>query len=220
MLPAMTIAKKAMANAKRAVINVGDGRGFIVSAGESRYIITAAHCLPDSRFPKPHLANSIDELTFPNLLGRFGSKRQTVWAELCARNICDDIAVFSEPDGQELHEKYQRYEKFTATTMTLGNPPAIVESYKWSETPGTAAWVLSLDGEWQSCTLHNGGRFLSIEQNNLIESGMSGSPIIDSNGNAIGLISTSGGGEHGHNMNPNLLDCLPQWLLRKLDVVA
>ena len=42
-------------------------------------------------------------------------------------------------------------------------------------------------GEWQFCTLHNGGRFLSIEQNDLIKSGMSGSPIIDSNGVAIGL---------------------------------
>jgi hypothetical protein len=43
-----------------------------------------------------------------------------------------------------------------------------------------------------------------------IKSGMSGSPIIDSDGRAIGLGSTSGGGEHGgHNVNPNLLDYLP-----------
>jgi hypothetical protein len=45
---------------------------------------------------------------------------------------------------------------------------------------------------------------------------MSGWPIIDSNSAAIGLISTSGG---GHNMNPNLLDCLPPWLVHKMDVV-
>ena len=29
-------------------------------------------------------------------------------------------------------------------------------------------------GEWQFCTLHNGGRFLTIEQNDFIKSGMSG----------------------------------------------
>jgi hypothetical protein len=205
-----------MQTAKQSVINVGNGRGFIISAGESRYIVTAAHCLPDSRIPKPHLANGINELTFPNVLGTLRAKRQTVWAELCALNICDDVAVFNEPDGQELYGKHQRYEKFTAPAMTLGNPPAIVEPYKWSKTPGMPASVFSLNGEWQSCTLHNGGRFLTIEQNDLIKSGMSGSPIIDSEGRAIGLVSTSGG---GHNMNPNLLDCLPLWLLRKLDVV-
>ena len=203
---------------KHSVINVGTGRGFIVSAGESRYIVTAAHCV-ESRIPKPHLANGINEKTIPNVLGKLGSKRQTVWAELHFCSICDDVVVLSEPDGQELYDKWRRYETFTATAISLGNPPEIVELYKWSETPGAAASVFSLDGEWQSCTLHNGGRFLSIEENSLIKSGMSGSPIIDSNGAAIGLISTSGGGEHGHNISPNLLDCLPPWLLRKLDVV-
>ena len=65
-----TMTMNAMTIAKQAVINVGDGRGFIVSAGDMRYIITAAHCLPYSRFPTPHLANGINELTFPNVLGR------------------------------------------------------------------------------------------------------------------------------------------------------
>ena len=129
--------------------------------------------------------------------------------------------MLGEPDNQELCDKYERYENFTATAMTLGKPPPIVEPYKWSKSPGVPAWMLSLDGEWQSCTLHNGGRFLSIGQNDLIKSGMSGSPIIDSDGRAIGLISTSSVGEHigVRDTNPNLLDCLPPWLLRKLDVV-
>jgi hypothetical protein len=75
--------------------------------------------------------------------------------------------------------------------------------------------VLSLDGEWQSCTVHNGGRFLRITNHgkNSIKGGMSGSPIIDATGAAIGLISTGDG-----DMNPSLMDCLPPWLLRKLDV--
>jgi hypothetical protein len=54
--------------AKRAVIRVGYGRGFIVSAGESRYVITAVYCLPRYRIPRPHLANSVPELTFRNRL--------------------------------------------------------------------------------------------------------------------------------------------------------
>jgi hypothetical protein len=42
---------------------------------------------------------------------------------------------------------------------------------------------------------------------------MSGSPILNGDGAAIGLIST---GSTDSNINPSLSDCLPPWLLRKL----
>jgi hypothetical protein len=203
--------------AKRAVVRFGaGGRSFIVSAGGDRYVITAAHCLPRDRIPRPNLANGVSELTFPDIIGKLASKRATIWAELCAFSATDDFAVFSEPDGQELYEQCEEYEKFTEVAMTIGKPPDAVESYKWKATPGTAAWVLSLDCEWQPCTVHNNGRFLSIQLDGGVKGGMSGSPIIDANGAAIGLISTSGG---DLSLNPSLMDCLPPWLLRKLDAV-
>jgi hypothetical protein len=105
---------------KRAVIRVGYGRGFIVSAGESRYVITAVHCLPRYRIPRPHLANSIPELTFRNALGPLASKQRTIWADLCAISLTDDFAAFSEPDGQVLYEQHEQYEKFTEAAMTIG----------------------------------------------------------------------------------------------------
>jgi hypothetical protein len=47
---------------------VGDGRGFVVSAGEYRFVITAAHCLP--QHPSPHLANRLRALDVtPSLRG-------------------------------------------------------------------------------------------------------------------------------------------------------
>jgi hypothetical protein len=202
--------------AKRAVIRVGYGRGFIVSAGESRYVITAVHCLPRYRIPRPHLANSVPELTFRNALGPLASKQRTIWAELCAISLTDDFAAFSEPDAQVLNEQHEQYEKFTEPAMTIGKPPEVVEPNEWRITPGMAAWVLSLDCEWQPCTVHNGGRFLSIKLEGGIKRGMFGSPIIDANGAAIGLISTSG---DELSWNPSLMDCLPPWLLRKLDSV-
>ena len=53
-----------------AVVQVGAGRGFIVEAEhQERYIITAAHCLPRSRYPFPHLANTSPELTLPRIIG-------------------------------------------------------------------------------------------------------------------------------------------------------
>jgi hypothetical protein len=175
------------------VVRVGDGRGFVVSAGEyDRYVITAAHCLP--KHPEPHLANDANELTYA-IIGPVGRKKPTISAGLCADNLIDDVAVFSEPDGQVLWDECQSYEKFTAAAaLVTGKPPVAVEPYNWRTTTGTAAWVLSLDRKWQPCLVQNGGRFLWIKEAS-IEGGMFGSPIIDANGAAIGLISTGNGGD-------------------------
>jgi S1-C subfamily serine protease len=217
----MSPSKQAFENAKRAVVQVGDGRGFVVGAGEyDRYVITAAHCLP--RHPLPHLAKGVNELTYANLIGPLAKKTRTIWAELRADNLVDDVAVLAEPDGRELYDECASYEKFTTTAaMMIGKPPIAVKSHEWGITNGAAAWVLSLDRKWQPCLVRNGGRFLSIKDRK-IEGGMSGSPIIDANGAAIGLISTgSGGGDYyGFSQNACLMDCLPPWLLRKLDITT
>jgi S1-C subfamily serine protease len=213
------IQAKAFEIAKRAVVRVGDGRGFVVSASEyDRYVVTAAHCV--SKHPTPHLANDANELTRA-IIGPLGRKKPTIWAALCADNLIDDIAVFSEPDGQVLSDECECYGKFTAAAaLVIGKPPVAVEPYNWRTTTGTAAWVLSLDRKWQPCLVQNGGRFLGIKDVS-IEAGMSGSPIIDANGAAIGLISMgNGGGDYGYSVNPSLMDCLPPWLLRKLDAAS
>lgn len=57
---------------KRAVIRVGDGRGFIVEHGHDRLVITAAHCLPE--FPPCHGASFLEERTYGNLLGLLGAE--------------------------------------------------------------------------------------------------------------------------------------------------
>src|SRR5229473_36998 len=165
--------------AKRAVVQVGHGRGFIVSAGEARYIITAAHCLP--QHPEPHLGNGITELTYRNILGRLGTTRRTIWAELAADDVASDVAVFAEPDNQDLDDQCRRYRTFTRSAIMFGRlPPQQHPSINIWNAPGTPAFVLLLNGEWQTCSVHNrGGRFLWITESNYIRSGMSGSPIID-----------------------------------------
>jgi hypothetical protein len=208
-----------------AVVKVGAGRGFVVGAEhEQRYIITAAHCLPRSRYPRPHLANGCSELAFPRIIGPLGSKRaeRTIWAELCVLNLTDDVAVLAEPDGQSLWDESDRYLQFTEpAALTVERSPAALEPYLWKTVPGKSGWVLSLDRTWVPCTVHNGGRFLTISGAK-IEGGMSGSPILNAEGAAIGLISTAGDTDNmrpnltGDNMHPSLTDCLPPWLLRKL----
>jgi hypothetical protein len=200
-----------------AVVQVrnGKGRGFIVGpAHRDRYIVTAAHCVPRWRYPRPHLANGINELTFPNFVRPLGVKRGTVWAELCVLNLTDDIAVFRGPDDQELSDEADQYEQFTAKAMKVSAPPAAVESYRWLEVSGSKAWVLSLDDRWLPCSVHNGGRFLTLSGVE-IKGGMSGSPILNAEGAAIGLISTGNEG-YGKNKHPSLMDCLPPWLWRRL----
>jgi hypothetical protein len=95
-LPAAVVA------AKRAIIQIGTGgRGFIVGAAKDRrYIITAAHCLP--QFPEPHLANSANELSYQDILSALGKPERKIWAELVEFNSASDFAVLGAPDDQAL----------------------------------------------------------------------------------------------------------------------
>jgi Trypsin-like peptidase domain len=203
----------------QAIVRVGDGRGFIVGADGNRFIITAAHCIPRERRPMPHLANGVGELTCPNLIGPLKRAKRTIWGELCALSLTDDVAALCAPDDQELSELADKFEAFTATTLPVGAPPSPVPPYQWMETPGTPAWVLSLDGRWLPCTVHSGGRFLATDASAEIKGGMSGSPILNAQGEAIGLISTSSETHRWQafsDRHPSLADCLPPWLWRAI----
>jgi hypothetical protein len=120
-----------------AVVRVGSGRGFAVRGrDDKRHVITAAHCLPQSRYPSPRLAKIIKGLTFSRIMCSLGSKRRSIWGELCVLSLTDDIAAFREPDGQGLWEQRERYELFTETSMVVGVPPTI-------DAAGAPAWLLS-----------------------------------------------------------------------------
>jgi hypothetical protein len=67
----------ALEKAKQAVITVGDGRGFVVEGDlERRYVITAAHCLPE--LPPAHGASKLEERTYQKLLGPLG-EQPSIW---------------------------------------------------------------------------------------------------------------------------------------------
>jgi len=187
------------------------GRGFIIrNDDDTCFIVTAAHCLPRSKYPRPHLGNGVSELTFPRVAGSLGAKHGTIWAELCVLNLTDDIAVLGAPDDQELSDKAEEFVEFTARpALQVGAAPSVVPVHK--KGPGAAAFALSLDGVWMSCSVHNGGRLLTLSGVK-VASGMSGSPILNADGAAIGLIST---GSADYNLHPSLMDCLPPWLLRR-----
>jgi hypothetical protein len=190
----------------RAIVSTSTGgRGFIVedSRRRYRYVITAAHCLPH----QPPAIGGISytyECTYQKFLGPLGSKRHGVWAECLFADPVGDIAVLGEPDNQEMSEKADAYGRLVAhRPFTISDVPLPRQK--------VPAKLLSLDGRWFDCAVENFGRALWIEDvAENIASGMSGSPIIDANGSAVGIVCTSSG------PNPHLAAHLPGWLLHEL----
>jgi hypothetical protein len=114
--------------ATKAVLRVGEGRGFVVEAHRHRYVITAAHCLP--HFPPCHAQSYLQERTYAKLIAPLG-KKPTVWAECVFVDPIADIAVLGTPDSQELCEQADEWD-------ALIDEGAATIVYRWSFT--ISAW--------------------------------------------------------------------------------
>ncbi|MFY9838292.1 MAG: serine protease [Xanthobacteraceae bacterium] len=208
--------------ATQAVIRVNGedaGRGFVVKAGHLPVVITAAHCLP--HLPPPHLGRFRSEYNYEQLLGPLGGKA-TVWAECLFVDPMSDVAVLGEPDGQAFYEQNDAYYELTDDIEPLRIAPAklfpLPEAPHCADmrVPHTPAWMLSLDGTWFCCGYRSHGRFLQLQTEAPIQGGMSGSPILDNDGAAIGLVSISSGGRHAEGTCASLAEALPGWLRRQM----
>lgn len=226
--------------ATAAVVQVGKGgRGFIVAIGDRRYVVTAAHCIFD-KLPEPMPARAAYEVTYKNLIGPLGGKRN-VTAECVFVDAIADIAVFGAPDAQEEAFKAEAFEALTEKiAFKIGKLKPVRQRYpaqvahfvidgkaKKIRMPtrvgplicASEARMLSLDGEWFACKVsHNmtGGGLWFDQAEQPVIGGMSGSPIVLPDGSAVGVVSTSessqsDGREGGP--NPVLSAHLPGWLL-------
>ncbi len=202
-------------NAQQAVIAVGSGRGFVVEARDQYYrsVITAAHCLP--KLPPAHPWMFTEEKTYPGLLGPLGGEC-SVWAECLFVDPVGDIAVLTGPDNQALFEQADQYEDLTENR----SKSALVGPAPESKSQG---WLLSLENSLLPCKIETVFHTISVsEVEGEIAGGMSGSPILDQDGRAIGIISTS---QHfgdmpespstRGDMQPCLAEALPGWLLKR-----
>jgi hypothetical protein len=209
----------------RAVVKVGDGgRGFVVAFGDSRIVITAAHCLPHTPegqiiVPPAHPAAFTEERTYKALLGPLGSAPK-VWAECLFVDPIADLAVLGCPDDQTLPGPARSYNALMrrARPLAITDAPAqgreTVQLYGAGgsfekPTPGVGpVRLLSLDAsEWIDAQIERRGSWLAVTTQGVVKSGMSGSPIVSMDGAAIGVMSTDF-------RSPVLVDCLPAWLLR------
>lgn len=195
------------------VVKVGEGRGFIIKNYndhgprptslprkygwcrflENNLIVTAAHCLP--KLPPAHAASFTEERTYP-LLGTLDGSIKDVFGECLFVDPIADIAVLGEPSKQEPFYRAEDYQELIADRPTL--PFAKARSGR--------GWVLSLEGHWVRTKLDVCGGSLSIGPT---KSGMSGSPILNDAGRAVGVVVVSG-------QQPLLSRALPGWLLDEL----
>src|SRR5579872_1671132 len=160
------------------VIKVGDGRGFLLHSAHYPHtvVVTAAHCLPS--LPPAHPAAFWYERTYPDLLGPLTGERK-IWTECMFVDPVNDIAVLGTPEPQELYEQARAYDD------VIYNAPVL----RLSSNLTKDGWVMTLDREWVPTPLHvfSGlyGTSLSI---GMTKAGMSGSPILNTAGWAVGLV--------------------------------
>jgi hypothetical protein len=182
--------------------------------GDSRYVVTAAHCVFD-KLPVPHSARDNSEVTYKNLIGPLGGKR-SVSAECVFLDPIADIAVFGTPDTQDRGKEALAYEELTGeAAFKIGKMPPR-QSRRMGATrfgnlpPRTVlgpssgeAHMLSLEGEWFTCKImSNGGPLWFDQAAKPVAGGMSGSPIVLPDGSAVGVVCTSEEGEEARFIQP------------------
>jgi hypothetical protein len=177
------------------------GRAFLLESDDNkRVVVTAAHCLPE--IPPAHPGRYANECTFQDFLGPLDGKVD-IWVQCQFADIMADIAVLGPPEHDDLYDQYQAFESFAESR------PAFRRSARqFAPREKHPGFVLSLENVWVPCILQHGGRGVWIDDHKMIKSGMSGSPIVDADGAAVGVVSTG-------MLNPRLSADLPGWLLDK-----
>jgi hypothetical protein len=195
------------------VVTVDDGRGFIIAVGDTRYVVTAAHCLPFR--PPPHLGRHLEEAT-DRFAGGGGAKRhrrlrvrrydgrhrraRTPGQSGVQRRIRSIRGVFLDLAAVRHHR----------AAAAWSSPGAIEPAQLYTGRRGALPGPSPVDRPSMDRLRHPAfQRSASDRPEELAEGGMSGSPLISATGAALGVISTS-------NQASVLTDGLPGWLLRAL----
>jgi len=187
-----------------AIVGNCEGRGFVIGATPGqRYVVTAAHCLQRSSSRRPNLA-----FTLSNVIGRLGTKRGTIWAELCMANLTGESRC-----SASLTSKNSRMKR----SATSNSPPSRYRPRRRQLRSSRIAAAMQRNRR-HGCSRSgaHGCRAPLTLSGVEIKAGMSGSPLLDEDGAAIGFIPALQRNGDGNNTCPSLKDCLPGWLWKQL----
>jgi hypothetical protein len=195
---------------------LGDCRGFIVHTNRINYVITAAHVLPST--PPAHPGRGLKDESYPKLIGPRNAE------PALPHPACSPIQSPTSPYSARqpgAHRRARTYEAFTAQlapfNVDVPPPDSRLPRVRIRDAPldfvphtiSVPGYVLSLEGTWIDChaAYYDGPFWVKPEE--IVVRGMSGSPLINTSGAAMGVINTS-------NMAACLIDALPGRLLRAL----
>jgi hypothetical protein len=209
-LPKTDRPKKLGANARRQVERAtvrflrNGGQGVIVPGS---FILTAAHCINW-------------ELTGGMTLGDYFLEKvecggREFLASVFAVEPVNDIAVLGEPDNQALSEEADLFQEVMESVQPV--PLNLEEFELFEEFP---AFIFTHKGNWlkaqaQQCREKSGNFALSSPMQ--IEGGTSGSPIVDTEGKLLSLVSWASetkGPCRGSGPRPQW--ALPRWVLERI----
>jgi len=207
----MTIAPEIMDRVARATVRFPrrGGQGVLIRGG---LVLTAAHVIEwthegcmvlgeDARFLQPIEAGGRKLMAYP----------------LAVEPVAD-LAILGSPDGQWVPDEAEAFEQFCEATAAvsltteefpIGEPvPAYVLSH-------TRRWLTGQVTQWRP----DGAAQLTLEVDEGIEGGTSGSPVVTEHGLLLGVVSNAGGtrGEpyrKGSIPRPHL--AAPVWLARQM----
>jgi hypothetical protein len=189
---------------RNSVVRVGDGCGFVVE-GQSgkRFVVTAARCL--RRLPLYEENPDHRDWIYRDLIGPFDA---AVTVACMFIDLVADLAVLGSPENWELDEVVEAFEALVASAPAIpiaSNPE--IHAFR----PKEGARLPSFDGSWSACEIIATDRGVLIERPVNIDTRMYGSPIVNDDGAAIGLVSHEYGGPY-----PFLAPHLPRWLVDEI----
>ena len=192
-----------------AIVAVGTGYGCVVQGADDRFVVTAAHCLP--QLP-PCSIDTVDRKSwYPALLGPLGGQK-TVTAACCFVDPISDVAVLGVPNSIDAPEEYEQYLQLTiaAAPLSIAVPP-----------PASLVWIPSPEGDWLSHVAMSAASeklvMLGLERI-LVE--MSGVPIVLDDGTAVGVLCPDPERGFVGGVHPALVGSIPPRLLRFLGITG
>jgi S1-C subfamily serine protease len=195
-----------VAKATVRIIQLG-GRGVLVPGG---YVLTDAHCITwDCKG-----GMALHDWYIERIATASGVELQT---EVCAVEPVTDIAALGAVDAQAAYDEAEVFEAFVDSTQPI---PLWTRKGRWGKP--IPVWIFGKHDDWFQGTATRFGSLASPpptltlqDTTRPVQAGDSGSPVVDANGQLIGLVSWSSESNNGPSYGsiPIAHRALPCWLV-------